>query len=64
MAQIGYHCPHEQYPPGELLRLAKRAEAAGGFATYPPNWYEFRCKTSDFVAGQPSARAGVSGSPD
>ena len=29
MARIGIHCPHEQYPPAELLRLAKRAEAAG-----------------------------------
>jgi coenzyme F420-dependent glucose-6-phosphate dehydrogenase len=26
---IGYHASHEQYPPGELLRLVKRAEAAG-----------------------------------
>jgi probable non-F420 flavinoid oxidoreductase len=29
MARIGYHCPHEQYPPGELLRLAKLARDAG-----------------------------------
>jgi coenzyme F420-dependent glucose-6-phosphate dehydrogenase len=29
MATIGYHCPHEQYPPGELLRLVKLAERAG-----------------------------------
>lgn len=29
MARIGFHCPHEQYPPGELLRLAKLAGRAG-----------------------------------
>ncbi|HYH08674.1 MAG TPA: TIGR03885 family FMN-dependent LLM class oxidoreductase [Thermoanaerobaculia bacterium] len=27
--QIGYHCSHEQYAPGELLALARAAEAAG-----------------------------------
>jgi coenzyme F420-dependent glucose-6-phosphate dehydrogenase len=27
--QIGYHCSHEQYAPGELLDLARAAEAAG-----------------------------------
>ncbi|HEX6100806.1 MAG TPA: TIGR03885 family FMN-dependent LLM class oxidoreductase [Thermoanaerobaculia bacterium] len=27
--QIGYHCSHEQYAPGELLELARAAEAAG-----------------------------------
>ena len=27
--QIGYHCSHEQYAPGELLELAQAAEAAG-----------------------------------
>jgi coenzyme F420-dependent glucose-6-phosphate dehydrogenase len=26
---IGYHASHEQFAPGELLRLARRAEAAG-----------------------------------
>jgi probable non-F420 flavinoid oxidoreductase len=26
---IGYHCSHEQYAPGELLGLARAAEAAG-----------------------------------
>ncbi len=29
MTRIGIHCPHEQYPPGELLRIAKHAERAG-----------------------------------
>ncbi|HEU0013449.1 MAG TPA: TIGR03885 family FMN-dependent LLM class oxidoreductase [Longimicrobium sp.] len=29
MPRIGYHCSHEQYPPGELLRLVRRAERAG-----------------------------------
>ncbi len=29
MATIGYHASHEQFPPSELLRLAKRAEQAG-----------------------------------
>lgn len=29
MARIGFHFPHEQYPPSELLRLAKLAGAAG-----------------------------------
>jgi probable non-F420 flavinoid oxidoreductase len=29
MARIGYHCSHEQFPPSEMLRLAKAAEAAG-----------------------------------
>ena len=29
MARIGYHCSHEQYAPGELLRLVQKAEAAG-----------------------------------
>lgn len=29
MTRIGYHCSHEQYPPGELLRLVQRAEEAG-----------------------------------
>ena len=29
MARIGFHCPHEQHPPGELLRLARLAESAG-----------------------------------
>lgn len=27
--QIGYHVSHEQFPPSELLGLARRAEAAG-----------------------------------
>jgi probable non-F420 flavinoid oxidoreductase len=27
--RIGYHCSHEQYAPSELLRLVKRADAAG-----------------------------------
>ncbi|HEX8904444.1 MAG TPA: TIGR03885 family FMN-dependent LLM class oxidoreductase [Longimicrobiaceae bacterium] len=27
--RVGYHCSHEQYAPGELLRLATLAEAAG-----------------------------------
>ena len=27
--RVGYHCSHEQYAPGALLRLARRAEAAG-----------------------------------
>ncbi len=27
--RVGYHCSHEQYAPGDLLRLAQRAEAAG-----------------------------------
>jgi probable non-F420 flavinoid oxidoreductase len=27
--QIGYHCSHEQFPPSQLLALARRAEAAG-----------------------------------
>jgi coenzyme F420-dependent glucose-6-phosphate dehydrogenase len=27
--QVGYHCSHEQYAPGELLDLARAAEAAG-----------------------------------
>jgi coenzyme F420-dependent glucose-6-phosphate dehydrogenase len=27
--QIGYHCSHEQYAPGELLDLARAADAAG-----------------------------------
>ncbi|MBA4064282.1 MAG: LLM class F420-dependent oxidoreductase [Isosphaera sp.] len=26
---VGWHASHELYPPGELLRLARRAEAAG-----------------------------------
>lgn len=29
MALIGYHCSHENYPPSELLRLARLAEDAG-----------------------------------
>ncbi|WP_420130392.1 TIGR03885 family FMN-dependent LLM class oxidoreductase [Longimicrobium sp.] len=29
MARIGYHASHEQYAPGELLRLVRRAEQAG-----------------------------------
>lgn len=29
MARIGYHASHEQYAPGELLRLVRRAERAG-----------------------------------
>jgi coenzyme F420-dependent glucose-6-phosphate dehydrogenase len=29
MARIGYHCSHEQYAPGDLLRLVQRAEQAG-----------------------------------
>jgi coenzyme F420-dependent glucose-6-phosphate dehydrogenase len=29
MARIGYHASHEQYAPGELLRLVQRAEEAG-----------------------------------
>ena len=29
MTRIGYHCSHEQYPPSELLRRVKAAEAAG-----------------------------------
>jgi coenzyme F420-dependent glucose-6-phosphate dehydrogenase len=29
MTRIGFHCPHEQYSPSDLLRLARRAEAAG-----------------------------------
>jgi coenzyme F420-dependent glucose-6-phosphate dehydrogenase len=29
MPRIGYHCSHEQYPPGTLLRLVQRAEQAG-----------------------------------
>lgn len=29
MATIGYHCSHEQFAPSELLRHARRAEAAG-----------------------------------
>ena len=29
MARVGFHCPHEQFPPGELLRYAKLAERAG-----------------------------------
>lgn len=29
MARIGFHCPHEQHPPGALLRFVKRAERAG-----------------------------------
>lgn len=27
--RIGYHASHEQFPPGELLRLVQQAEAAG-----------------------------------
>jgi coenzyme F420-dependent glucose-6-phosphate dehydrogenase len=27
--RIGYHASHEQFPPGELLRLVQRAESAG-----------------------------------
>lgn len=27
--RIGYHCSHEQYAPGDLLRLVQQAEAAG-----------------------------------
>src|SRR4028119_2372513 len=29
MAQIGFHASHEQFPPSELVRLVKVAEAAG-----------------------------------
>jgi coenzyme F420-dependent glucose-6-phosphate dehydrogenase len=29
MKRIGWHASHELYPPSELLRLARRAEAAG-----------------------------------
>ena len=29
MALVGFHASHEQFPPGELLRLVRRAEAAG-----------------------------------
>jgi coenzyme F420-dependent glucose-6-phosphate dehydrogenase len=29
MKVVGWHASHELYPPGELLRLARRAEAAG-----------------------------------
>lgn len=29
MSRIGYHCSHEQFAPGELLRLVQRAEDAG-----------------------------------
>jgi len=29
MTQFSYHISHEQFPPGELLRLVRRAEAAG-----------------------------------
>lgn len=29
MRTVGWHASHELYPPGELLRLARRAEAAG-----------------------------------
>lgn len=29
MTRIGYHCSHEQYAPGRLLRLVQRAEEAG-----------------------------------
>ena len=29
MARIGYHASHEQYSPGELLRLVQRADQAG-----------------------------------
>lgn len=29
MARIGYHASHEQFPPSELLRLARAAEEAG-----------------------------------
>lgn len=29
MSVVGWHASHELYPPGELLRLAVRAEAAG-----------------------------------
>ncbi|GAA0580610.1 hypothetical protein GCM10009416_18790 [Craurococcus roseus] len=27
--RIGFHAPHEQFPPSELLSLARAAEAAG-----------------------------------
>jgi hypothetical protein len=27
--RVGCHCSHEQYAPGALLKLARRAEAAG-----------------------------------
>lgn len=29
MTRIGFHASHEQFPPGELLRLAAHAEASG-----------------------------------
>lgn len=29
MALVGFHASHEQFPPGELLRLVQRAESAG-----------------------------------
>ena len=29
MARVGFHASHEQFPPGELLRLVQRAESAG-----------------------------------
>lgn len=29
MARIGYHCSHEQFAPSHLLRLVRRADAAG-----------------------------------
>ena len=29
MARIGFHASHEQFPPSELLRLVREAEAAG-----------------------------------
>ena len=29
MARFGYHCSHEQYAPGHLLRLAEQADKAG-----------------------------------
>lgn len=29
MPRIGYHCSHEQYAPGDLLRLVRRADEAG-----------------------------------
>ncbi len=29
MTRFGYHCSHEQYAPGEMLRHAKHAEEAG-----------------------------------
>lgn len=29
MALVGFHASHEQFPPGELLQLVQRAEAAG-----------------------------------